>query len=159
MTETTRRIIELQKEYGANDHQLETNAGLPVSSIQAWTKGKKRKSGEVVETSPAVDSIVKLARYFNVSADYLLGLTDERRPLSSASEAAQPSKAVAKRATTEITERFVGEFGELISDPTFCDLAKLYKAVNEVRLRAQILTVIVAYLNRNGINTESIVGY
>lgn len=77
MTETTRRILALQKAKGVNDHQLEKGANLPISSIQVWTKGKKRKNGSITETSPSVDSIVNLARYFNVSTDYLLCLTDE----------------------------------------------------------------------------------
>lgn len=142
------KVISLCSENKVDKTALEQACGFSQNSLNKWRK-----------SFPSADKVVKVAQFFNVSTDYLLGLTDERRPLSSASEAAQPSKAVAKRATTEITERFVGEFGELISDPTFCDLAKLYKAVNEVRLRAQILTVVVAYLNRNGIRTESIVGY
>ena len=32
---------------------------------------------------PNYENIIKLCRYFNVSADYLLGLSDEPRPLDS----------------------------------------------------------------------------
>ena len=36
---------------------------------------------EAGEREPNIESINKLCRYFNISADYLLGLTDEPRPL------------------------------------------------------------------------------
>lgn len=164
MTETTKRIIALQKENGLNDHQLETGVGLPVSSVQAWTKGKKRKNGEIAESSPGVDSIAKLARYFNVSADYLLGLTDERRPLS-ATEAAQPQTTVAEKPSSEIAENFIREFKEQMKEKTFQDIAKLYKAINlqenldRISLKAQILVVLVTYLKGVGMDTQAVVGY
>lgn len=158
MTETTKRIIELQKEFGLNDHQLETTVNLPVSSIQAWTKGKKRKNGVIAESSPGVDSIAKLARYFNVSADYLLGLTDDRRPLMETATT-ETNSAIAERLESSIADNFVREFKEQMKEQVFQDIAKLYKAIKDTNLKIQILTVIVAYLNRNGLNTERIVGY
>lgn len=77
MTHTTQRILDLMQSNALNAHQLEVAVGLPNASIQSWVKGKKRKNGEMTEVMPSADSIAKLARYFNVSTDYLLCLTDE----------------------------------------------------------------------------------
>lgn len=68
MTETVNRILNLMKNNGDNAHSLEMKANLPISSIAGWKKDKFQ---------PSTDSIVKLARYFGVSTDYLLGLSED----------------------------------------------------------------------------------
>ena len=147
MTETTKRIVALQKENGLNDHQLEVGVGLPVSSVQAWTKGKKRKNGEIVESSPGIDSIVKLARYFNVSADYLLGLTDERKPLE--------CREVGQVSTTTTVPAVFGEMPDLLSEERFVNTAKIYHELpDELRERAYMLIYGIAV--GLGLNVENI---
>ena len=148
MTETTKRIVALQKENGLNDHQLEVGVGLPVSSVQAWTKGKKRKNGEIVESSPGIDSIVKLARYFNVSADYLLGLTDERKPLECRDVGQVDSP------TSSVPAVF-GEMPDLLSEERFINTAKIYHELpDEMRERAYGLICGIAI--GIGLNIENI---
>ena len=66
------RILELMKERRLNGIQLSNDLGLAKSSLSEWKKGKAK---------PGHDAIIKLAEYFEVSADYLLGLTDERGPI------------------------------------------------------------------------------
>ena len=150
MTETTKRIVALQKENGLNDHQLEVGVGLPVSSVQAWTKGKKRKNGEIVESSPGIDSIVKLARYFNVSADYLLGLTDERKPLECRDVGQVDSP------TSSVPAVF-GEMPDLLSEERFINTAKIYHELpDEMRERAYMLIYGIAV--GLGLNVEKIIG-
>ena len=150
MTETTKRIVALQKENGLNDHQLEVGVGLPVSSVQAWTKGKKRKNGEIVESSPGIDSIVKLARYFNVSADYLLGLTDERRPLECRDVGQVNSPAASVPAV-------FNEMPDLLSEERFVNTAKIYHELpDELRERAYMLIYGIAV--GLGLNVEKIIG-
>lgn len=149
MTETTKRIIALQKENGLNDHQLETGVGLPVSSVQAWTKGKKRKNGEIAESSPGVDSIAKLARYFNVSADYLLGLMDERKPLE--------NHEVGQASITTTVPALFGEMPDLLSEERFINTAKIYHELpDELRERAYMLIYGIAV--GLGLNVEKIIG-
>ena len=150
MTETTKRIVALQKENGLNDHQLEVGVGLPVSSVQAWTKGKKRKNGEIVESSPGIDSIVKLARFFNVSADYLLGLTDEQRPLE-IREVGQVSSSTAS------VPALFGDIPDLLSDERFVNTAKIYHELpDELRERAYMLIYGIAIGVE--LNVEKIIG-
>lgn len=152
MTDTTKRILDLMEQKNVNAHQLEVAIGLPNASIQGWVKGKKKSDGTTRAFSPSTDSIAKLARYFNVSADYLLGLTDEPKPLSS------NQTDVAERHDYALSSDFAANYEDIIKERAFNDLAKLYKAVDS-SMRAQMLIVIATYLNRNGIDTESIVGY
>ena len=81
MTETTKRILDLMQKNSLNAHQLEVATNLPNASVQNWVKGKKCKNGDIRYMSASTDAITKLARYFNVSADYLLCLTDVPTPL------------------------------------------------------------------------------
>lgn len=81
MTDIIKRINLIKTERNLNDHQIEVGAGLQPSSLLAWANGKKNKKGEIKPVKPSADSIIKLARFLNVSADYLLGLTDEYKPL------------------------------------------------------------------------------
>lgn len=63
----------------------------------------------------SADCIIKFSKYFNVSADYLLCLADEPKPLE--------SRKIAERQTTALS----AELAELLQDKDFIDTAKLYK--------------------------------
>jgi len=56
------RIQELCKQHQTNFSKLERECGLSNATIRRWEKA-----------SPTADNIVKVADYFNVSVDYLLG--------------------------------------------------------------------------------------
>lgn len=146
MTETTKRIIELKDKMGLKDRQLEMGAGLKPAFLQAWKNGKKNKKGEIVEVAPSTDSIVKISRYFNVSADYLLCLTDEPTPLK------QPN--IAKQTTTALST----ELAELSQDKTFIDTAKLYQRLTDME-RGIAIGFIIDMLKHRGVDTRVIIGY
>lgn len=145
MAETTRRIVELMYAQGLKAYQLEVGAGLPNASIQSWINGKKRKDGIVSKSSPSTDSIAKLARYFNVSADYLLCLTDVPKPLQQSDE---EKHAVALLST---------ELAELSQDQQFTDSVKLYKAM-PAEFRKEICIYILGVATGLGLNIKQILG-
>lgn len=60
------RIKELCLQKDITISKLESDLGFGNSSIKKWEK----------VSSPSVDKIVKVASYFDVSVDYLLGRTD-----------------------------------------------------------------------------------
>lgn len=68
---TIDRIKEIMKQRGINAKTLTEKCQLPASAITEWSKGKAK---------PSTESIVKIAQYFNVSTDYLLGVTTEKTP-------------------------------------------------------------------------------
>lgn len=63
------RLKELRKNNNLTQQELADKMSLVKSSISAYEKSAKY---------PSVEVLVKLCHYFNVSADYLLGLSDNK---------------------------------------------------------------------------------
>lgn len=63
------KIQELQEKYNLSLYAIEKGAGIAPGTIKNWKK-----------SSPSVDSATKVAYFFDVSVDYLLGITNN--PLS-----------------------------------------------------------------------------
>ncbi len=63
----SQRLKELKKEFGLSDVKLGKAIGVSDATICRWENGKADiKSNE----------LIKVARFFKVSADYLIGLED-----------------------------------------------------------------------------------
>ncbi|EGO5060749.1 helix-turn-helix transcriptional regulator [Enterococcus faecalis] len=62
------RVKELAAQKKVSLAEVERQAGLSSGSITKWDK-----------SSPKVETLQKVADYFDVSTDYLLGRTDKRR--------------------------------------------------------------------------------
>ncbi len=77
------RIFQLRDEYHLTNKEVEIRAGLANSSMSQWKKGKGK---------PGMDSIIKIANFFDVSSDYILGLSDIRHPNSAAEKDSQLSE-------------------------------------------------------------------
>ncbi len=63
-------ILKLLQSVGKSEFSLEKEIGIAQGSIKHWRTAKSK---------PSTDAVIKIAKYFNVSADYLLGTepTDE----------------------------------------------------------------------------------
>ena len=61
------RLKELRTEEGYSLSDLSKKVGIPQSSLSRWENGK----ADIVSFN-----LIKLAKYFKVSTDYLLGLED-----------------------------------------------------------------------------------
>ena len=77
------RLSALLESNGITAYQLSKETGLSNSLISSWRTGK---------STPTVDKAAVVARYFGVSTDYLLGLTDNPDPITmvAASKADNP---------------------------------------------------------------------
>lgn len=58
------KIIQLMEEKNINNFTMEKIAGIYNGSINTWKKGKAK---------PSLDALIKIADYFGVSLDYLVG--------------------------------------------------------------------------------------
>lgn len=58
------KTLQLLQSVGKSEFSLEKEIGLAQGSIKHWRTAKSK---------PSADAIIKIAKYFNVSADYLLG--------------------------------------------------------------------------------------
>lgn len=63
----TKRLNELLQEKGLSKKQLADGIGASKALITIWTQGK---------SLPSVIYLAKIADFFEVSTDYLLGRTD-----------------------------------------------------------------------------------
>ncbi|MBO5285765.1 MAG: helix-turn-helix transcriptional regulator [Clostridia bacterium] len=62
------RFLELRKEKKLSQYDVATSLQVSPSVVCYW---------ETDRTEPTAPNIVKIAEFFNVSTDYLLGLKDE----------------------------------------------------------------------------------
>lgn len=62
------RLRDLREEHNLTQKELGALVGVAQSNINRWENGT---------VCPSADFVIKLANYFNVSTDYLLGRTDE----------------------------------------------------------------------------------
>ena len=67
MLEFAERLKELRMEKKLTQMQLAIDTGISKSAIAYW---------ELCERIPNAQAIVTLAKYFDVSCDYLLGVSD-----------------------------------------------------------------------------------
>lgn len=64
------RFSNLKIEFNISNKQVADYLSVSPSAVSRWESGEK---------SPSIENIVKLAEFFNVSTDYLLGLTNEKQ--------------------------------------------------------------------------------
>jgi len=69
MIEFPARLKALRKEFGLNQTEMAADLNLSLSGYQCYEQGRGY---------PDVPRLYKLAEYFGVSIDYLLGRTDKR---------------------------------------------------------------------------------
>lgn len=62
------KLLDLLKERGINQRQLSLKADIPITTISGWLNADRL---------PDYNALKKLSIFFDVSADYLLGLTEE----------------------------------------------------------------------------------
>lgn len=63
------RLKELRKEKGLTQSQVGVHLGMSQQNYRRW---------EVGERSPSGETLIKLADYFDVSIDYLVGRKNEK---------------------------------------------------------------------------------
>ena len=69
------RVLDLLKSVGISKNKLVTSLGINKNSFVDWENHGNTPSGEIV---------AKIADYFHVSTDYLLGRTDDPHPVGAA---------------------------------------------------------------------------
>lgn len=127
------KLKQLREERNISQSQLGEIIGAARSTICQYEAGKRE---------PDLETLIKLADYFQVSVDYLIG----------------HDNAIMKRPYSELAENFIKEFQELFSEERFRNVAKLYKRMDFFQ-RDAIFTLILGYARGKNINTFDITGY
>ena len=68
----SQRLQTLRKSAGENQETLGAAIGIGKTGVSEMENGRK---------TTTLEKLAVICQHYNVSADYLLGLTDERRPL------------------------------------------------------------------------------
>ena len=68
----SQRLQTLRQSAGENQETLGTVIGIGKTGVSEMENGRK---------TTTLEKLAVICQHYNVSADYLLGLTDERRPL------------------------------------------------------------------------------
>lgn len=71
---TIERIVELFENETKSNRAILLDMGFSTSAFTDWKRGQSK---------PTTEGLKKIAKYFNVSADYLLGLSDVQEPFNS----------------------------------------------------------------------------
>ena len=62
------RLREIRKDHGDTQESLGKKLGYATPTVSKWEQG---------ETEPGLEALKQICRMYEVSADYLLGLTDD----------------------------------------------------------------------------------
>lgn len=66
------RLVDLMRTRGLNQGDLAHHLGIYPSQVSKWLTGVN---------TPSIDTLVRIAKFFRVSTDYLTGLIDENQAL------------------------------------------------------------------------------
>lgn len=106
MTSVGKRIKQLREERGLTQEQLGKILNVQKAAISKYEKG---------HTLPDSEALKKLAKFFNVSVDYLLCLTDAREPFDTKTTANLSYKS-AEKSSTRITGNFMRSLMHILKD-------------------------------------------
>ena len=133
-------LKQLRTQNGFTQKEVAKQLNVTAQCYQGYEYGYRQ---------PTPEMLCKLADIFEVSVDYLLG------------RETQPNKNTAlvnKDGVTDVALNYIKEFQDVLSEKRFRDLARLYRAMNDLQ-KVYMLAYIVGYLNKAGVNTTNIVGY
>lgn len=129
-------IKALRKEHGLTQTELGEVVGFTHVAVVKWENGQRE---------PDFSTLIKLADYFGVSTDYLLGREEKKSGI--------------ERSTTAISSASMpavfGDMPDLLSEQRFVNTAKIYHELpDELRERAFMLVYGIAV--GLGLNVEKI---
>lgn len=145
---TTERIKKLIYDSGKSDYAIKKETGLGNSVLSDLKAGRAE--------NPSVKTIKILAEYFNVSADYLLCLTDTPTPLN----IEQTKKAVpVERLESNTTLLSNEDLKTLLeNNDGVVWIEKLYNELKDKQQRMYVLTWLIAYMASEGLPVKQILG-
>lgn len=157
------RLRKLREQTGKTQAWVASDLGLRPQTMSYYINGRE----------PDYDTLAKIAQYFNVTTDYLVGLTDspEKRPaatdeLGLTQKAVETLQRMKKTDSTALIvvncllETFSGEdWGKLpdMKDIDASEFVRTLKHLMSLQDRQSAIGSLVAYLNPPQINDKDIV--
>lgn len=91
MSDFGRRLKKIRNEHGDNQQDVADEFHTTKATISNY---------ETNTYEPNLEFIIKIAKHYNVSIDYLLGITDQRKPAKTSSEYANVIKQAKEKNLT-----------------------------------------------------------
>ena len=120
-----------RKAKGLTQKEVAAHIGISQNNYSYWENGKVKIDNK---------SLQKLADYFDVTIDYLLGRSNS-------------TTAVQGRPISDLAENFIREYGELFSEKEFQSYVALYKLM-DARQRIFVLGMIIGWLKDQGLDVK-----
>ena len=95
----------LREEEGISQKTLAEKVGVSQSAVAQWEAGSRR---------PTSDAVVAVARYFDTSSDFLLGLVDERLRLVPYYKGLSEKEQPFMQAYSQLTSAQKSAVGEIV---------------------------------------------
>lgn len=124
-------LFELRKSLDKTQKEVADYLGVTYQAYQRYENGTREAD---------YATLCKLADFFNVSIDFLLG-HEEKQPLM-------------ERPNGSIAENIIKEFKELFADEYFCKFARVYKNAEE-KVRITAISYILGYLQKSGVDVSA----
>lgn len=140
---TTERIKKLIYESGKSDYAIKKETGLGNSVLSDLKAGRAE--------NPSVKTIKILSEYFNVSADYLLCLSDEKNAIKKAVPEVRLESDTALLSNEDLKALLENNEGVDF-------IEKLYKELKSKEQRLFVLTWLIAYMASEGLPVKQILG-
>lgn len=131
------RIKSICDERKISIYRIEKECGLGNGSIMKWEN-----------SSPKIDNIIKLANYFDVSIDYLLG-----RELSQTKKVVQ-----LERHQNVVLLNYKENCENLSTDEFFVNITQIYANL-ETAIRSVLYGELVKWLENHGVCVAEILGF
>lgn len=101
----TERLKSLRKEAGLTQKNISDHFNIKQPTYAQWEQGRRQ---------PSKDTLEKLAQFFNVSTDYLLGNSELKNPEDQLSNVELLFRKTSKNMTPEQKETFQKELLEFM---------------------------------------------
>lgn len=146
---TIERIKRLIEESGKTDYAIKKETGLGNSILSDLKAGRAE--------NPSAKTVKILSKYFNISSDYLLCLTDTPTPLVNE---VQTKKAVPmERPKYGIAlSNYKENCENLASDEKFVNITHLYSNLATMAIRSALYGELVKWLENRGVDVAGILG-
>ena len=128
MQEVINLILMTAKERNISNQEICRILGANRNKVDDWKKGK---------SSPSVEEVSILAKNFNVSTDYLSGLTDDPRPAGAKKEPAPETGSFEWLRQGLIARGVIGESDDLTDEQLSIALRNLDELVKILGKKAE----------------------
>ena len=126
MDNVSKRIVSLREEKGETQQELANAVGITRQSLSRY---------EIAARTASVEVLGALAQHFNVSADYLLGLSDVKSTEQDIQTACEVT-GLSEKAVLSLCERKEKGhiYGDMISSENFHEIAALLQELEEEKI-------------------------